>query len=153
MGSLFSSFSLFADIFPQTLIHGLEIFIRNVKPDHLNFFFLLIALLSISLTINTIHFILFIAEIKKKMYKYCVIYTKDAITFMDRVLLLFLFFTLLCLGYHRVTELIGLLLNHERDNRKINFQKSLGKWFLKCIYIVYNVNQFQACIRDAHSYC
>lgn len=37
-------------------------------------------------------------------------------------------------------------MNHERDNRKINFQKSLGKWFLKCIYIVYNVNQFQACI-------
>lgn len=84
------------------------------------------------------------------MYKYCVIYTKDAITFMD---FSSFFFTFLCLGYHRVTELIGLFLNHERDNRKINFQKSLGKWFLKCIYIVYNVNQFQACIRDAHSYC
>lgn len=84
------------------------------------------------------------------MYKYCVIYTKDAIPFMG---FYFFFFTLLCLGYHRVTELIGLFLNHEKDNRKINFQKSLGKWFLKCIYIVYNVNQFQACIRDAHSYC
>lgn len=68
------------------------------------------------------------------MYKYCVIYTKDAITFMD---FSSFFFTLLCLGYHRVTEPIGLFLNHERDNRKINFQKSLGKWFLKCIYIVY----------------
>lgn len=128
MGSLFSSFSLFADIFPQTLIHGLEIFIKNVKPDHLNFFFIFFVKVWRCIKLNTLHFILFIAEMNVQIL--CNLnYTKDDITFMD---FSSFFFTLLCLGYHRVTELIGLFLNHERDNRKINFQKSLGKWFLKC---------------------
>lgn len=82
MGSLFSSFSLFADIFPQTLIHGLEIFIKNVKPDHLNFFFIFFVKVWRCIKLNTLHFILFIAEMNVQIL--CNLnYTKDDITFMD----------------------------------------------------------------------
>lgn len=85
---------------------------------------------------NTILFILFIAEIKKTCIKYYTIYTKDTLYNVygwSTSFFFFLFFFVPGISLNNWTNR-SIFFNYERDNRQINFLKSLGKWSL--IYII-----------------